>query len=285
MLKRALASNRVKNIKMLSKSDGYLPGYEAGKALNIRVLGPVIEPDAQNKPRLRWFGDAGKTKNGHSIIIMLKYKNVRAFLGGDLNSESENFLLEHYTGSTLPPDAEINEKTIKEARKYFESDVCKSCHHGSSDFTSLLLKAINPIATVISSGDNEPYSHPRADALGTIGKFSRGGRPLIFSTELARSPNENIKSTRELKEELEKTEIKDTMSEEKKKKTREARNDLINKIGRSIAVYGAINVRTDGNDVMIAQKIEKPLRKDKEWDIYMLKRQADGELQYQSKYR
>ena len=51
------------------------------------------------------------------------------------------------------------------------------------------LKQVKPLATVISSGDNENYSHPRADAIGCAGKYSRGVRPKVYSTELARSIN------------------------------------------------------------------------------------------------
>ncbi|MCB9514343.1 MAG: hypothetical protein H6694_08530, partial [Candidatus Latescibacteria bacterium] len=69
----------------------------------------------------------------------------------------------------------------------FQVDVAKSCHHGSADFTVDFMRRVNPFATVISSGDNESYSHPRADALGCAGRYSRGSRPKVFSTELARS--------------------------------------------------------------------------------------------------
>src|SRR5687767_14023600 len=38
------------------------------------------------------------------------------------------------------------------------------------------------------------YSHPRPDAVGAFGKFGRGDRPLIFSTELARSTRDLVLS-------------------------------------------------------------------------------------------
>src|SRR5690606_24647517 len=71
----------------------------------------------------------------------------------------------------------------------FEVDVAKSCHHGASEFTVEFMKCVNPFATVISSGDNESYAHPRADAIGCAGKYTKSERPLVFSTELARSIN------------------------------------------------------------------------------------------------
>jgi beta-lactamase superfamily II metal-dependent hydrolase len=284
MIKKALDSGRVGDIRWLSANDGYLPGYEANNSLSIQVLGPVSEPDAQNHPRLRWYGDIGKTKNGNSIVLKIKYNNVRIIVGGDLNSESETFLLGHYTGMSSPPKAGEKEQFIESARRVFESDIYKSCHHGSSDFSSSILEAINPVATVISSGDNEPYSHPRADALGTLGKFSRGNHPLIFSTELARSAKETLKSRDDLKNEMEKCVETEGMTPEQIDKARVAREEIYKKVGRSIAVYGAINLRTDGNNVVVAQRIEEPRGNDKEWDIYTLKRQPDGGLQYESKY-
>jgi len=286
MLKKVLDSGRVGDIEMLSTDDKYLPGYESGKALSIQVLGPVPQTH-QGKLYLRWLGNVGKTKNGNSIMLRIKYNDVSVLLGGDLNSEAEYYLLNHYTGMQSPPETDEEEKYIEKARKSFESDVGKSCHHGSSDFTEFLLQSINPAATVISSGDNESYSHPRADALGTIGRFSRGIRPLIFSTELARSTKENIKNPYTLREEAKKLgkEVAEAESREEKQKAQEALNNLISKIDRSIAVYGAINLRTDGRDVVIAQKIENPRQLDKKWDIYVLKRQKDGQLQYQSKYK
>jgi beta-lactamase superfamily II metal-dependent hydrolase len=287
MLKKALESGRMGNIQMLSTIDGYLPGYGLTDPLHIQVLGPVPEQDKQGKLRLRWFGDVGKTKNGNSIVLRIGYKNVSVLLGSDLNSEAEYYLLSHYTGLISPPEPKNENRYIELARKSFESDVEKSCHHGSSDFTEFLLQAVNPAATVISSGDDEPYSHPRADALGTIGRFSRGSRPLIFSTELARSTKENIKHPYELKKEAKKLaeDVIEAKSEKAKQKAQEALNTLINKIDRSIAVYGAINLRTDGNDIVIAQKIESPRRNDKKWDIYVLKRQKNNWLQYDSKYK
>jgi hypothetical protein len=73
-----------------------------------------------------------------------------------------------------------------------------------------------------------PDSHPRADALGGAGRHSRGERPLVFSTELARS----------------------------------------NRSADDIH-YGLINLRTDGDQMMLAQMLEKRRGTDL-WDAYVL---------------
>ena len=280
LLKTASESGRVGDIRMLCAEDRFLPGYEDDKKLVIRVLGPVPESDQAGRRLLRWFGDEGKTKNGHSVVLKLEYGDVKIMLGGDLNVPAENHLLPHYTG--LNPDPETSqerETLIGKARETFEADVAKACHHGSADFTNHYLQAVNPIATVISSGDNEPHSHPRPDALGASGKSGRGERPLIFSTELARSAKETISHPQTLR-----AEIKDLFSLREKTEEEEVRvrldpkiQKLLEKIERTVTVYGLINLRTDGDRVLLAQKLEKPAPRGG-WDIYSLGPDEDGRL-------
>jgi hypothetical protein len=57
----------------------------------------------------------------------------------------------------------------------------------------------------------------------------------------------------------------------------------VNTIQRSIGTYGAVNVRSDGERVAIAYKIETTTRKDKLWDIYTLEPE-DGVLRFKSKH-
>jgi len=137
----------------------------------IEFLGPVPIP-VDGTLAYRWFGDEAPTINGHSLVLKVTYGQSRMLLGGDLNSRAEDWLMDHYGGNNP-----------------FEVEVAKSCHHGSSDFEVEFMKRVSPFATVISSGDNESHAHPRADAIGCAGRYSRGIRPKVFSTELARSIN------------------------------------------------------------------------------------------------
>jgi hypothetical protein len=158
-------------------------------------------------------------------------------------------------------------------------DVTKACHHGSHHFSETFLQALNPIATVISSGDGEGYSHPRPDALGAFGKFGRGVRPLIFSTELARSTKEftNVFDYFDkLKKFEEAIDLADTTAKKRKieKQMQESKD-------RNVAVYGMITLRTDGEKVVLAQKIEAPTKLSVKWDIHELHFNEDlGELEY-----
>ena len=217
-----------------------------GRISSLDVIGPVSQK-VNGKDALPVFDkDKGKTKNGNSVILMLTVGKLRILLGGDLNSFAEDYLLQQYSKIGVPGirkrlvDKNIDEVTrkglinqmanaIKLSGSTIGADIAKSCHHGSNDLTTEFLKAVNPIATVISSGDNEAYCHPRPDTLGIIGKHSRGESPLIFCTELSRSTREfvNVTSSSLPKERI-----------------------------KAVTVYGMINIRADVDKAIIATKLE-----------------------------
>jgi beta-lactamase superfamily II metal-dependent hydrolase len=289
LLFNALQSGRVGEIRALSSDDQHVPGFgpDNGSGVVIEVLGPVLDKASNGKPLLRWFKDVGKTKNGHSVVLRLLYRNVSILLGGDLNTPSEHHLLEKHTNYPVPPKTEAaSDAILQGARKVFRSDVAKACHHGSADFTDLFIQAIDPIVTVISSGDNEPHAHPRADSLGAVGRWGRGRRPLVFSTELARSAPEMISHPSILRDQIRTAQKKvaEAAEGEPRKKAEAALDKVLQTIERSVAVFGAINLRTDGTRIVMAQKIELPRALDKKWDIYCLEPDQNGVLRYVSKF-
>jgi beta-lactamase superfamily II metal-dependent hydrolase len=172
-LEEAQNQGRIRNnIRRLTNEDGTLVNKVInGITFKIEILGPV-RTQKNGDWYFEWFKDSSHTRNGHSIVMRVEYGDVSLLFGGDLNSYAEDHLLNHYEGDNP-----------------FRVEVAKSCHHGSSDFTIDFLRKVRPFATVISSGDNESYAHPRADTLGSAGKYSRGSRPKVYSTELARSIN------------------------------------------------------------------------------------------------
>jgi beta-lactamase superfamily II metal-dependent hydrolase len=170
-LKKAATEKRINKVRRLKAGDSPINETIEGNNFKIEALAPFTEK-INNKLSFLYWTDEGVTINGHSIVLKITFGQRTLLLGGDLNSQSENYLMGKYAG-TNP----------------FEVDVAKACHHGSSDFTTDFMQLINPYATVISSGDNEGFSHPRADAIGCAGKYSKGTRPLVYSTELARSVN------------------------------------------------------------------------------------------------
>lgn len=178
-------------LQRLHYAIGDLPGT-AGLNYAVKILGPVLEK-WNNKPALRYLDTAGEksmagpslTRNGQSVVLRIDYEKVRILLTGDLNFRSHALLLKYIAPSE------------------FSCHVAKACHHGAEDISSTFLQAMSPWATMFSSGDNETYAHPRARALGLAGRFGNvrtGSKtsylgleeekhiaPLIYSTELSRS--------------------------------------------------------------------------------------------------
>ena len=302
-------NRRFPDIAMLSTAHGeisggrsYLPGFAPGNAKEcvIEVVGPVVEPAADGTPRLRTFAgepaartdkmDSGKTKNGHSVLLRLVYRDVSLLFGGDLNSPAECFLMTLAAGGGFVEPATADDATRAAVRQAvgdrFGADVVKACHHGSADFTDLFLSGISPAATVISSGDEETHAHPRCDTLGAIGLHGRGERPLIFSTELSRSTLEFTRredtpwyQAAKLRGKLsgvtapaERTALETEIArlEEDEKKT-------------NVTVYGSINLRSDGRKIVLAYMLEKPSNS-RRWDVYPLEKDmVSGRLTYLEK--
>ena len=168
-VKKAAGENRLAKTKRLAAGDTAVSKTIENKKFKIEILGPFTEKIG-GRHRFIYWQDEGKTINGHSLVLKITFGERAFLLGGDLNTDSELYLMQQYKNANP-----------------FMVDVAKSCHHGSSDFTEAFMQQVNPFATVISSGDNESFSHPRADAVGCAGKYARGSRPLVYSTELARS--------------------------------------------------------------------------------------------------
>ncbi len=264
VMRHALENPNIADILMLStvhgvKEDGrvWMPGFAPsdGRAYAIEVLGPVAEPDAHGRPRLRKLGDYGETKNGHSVLLRLHYGKFRVLFGGDLNDKAEKFLLAHYAGlSSFPPvGSTAYAGMIESAAKWFRAEIMKTCHHGSEKVTDAFLDTVFPAAFVISSGDEEGHVHPRPDLLGRLGKRGRGETPVILSTELQRS-------TRENEEGRDVAELENRVRDLNDKTSKEDRAKIIEDIGKlggsNVTVYGAIYLKTDGERLMTAFRIE-----------------------------
>ena len=134
-------------------------------SVDVEIVGPVLEP---NGTSLKWFKNKSHTINGHSLVFRLSYNYVRTFFSGDLNIEGSKHILSA-PGASLAVNAHV----------------FKAPHHGSHEFSMDLLKDIQPMITVISSGEVPDHGHPRANFLGAIGKAGRTDENLIFSTALA----------------------------------------------------------------------------------------------------
>jgi beta-lactamase superfamily II metal-dependent hydrolase len=286
----ALTNGRVKSVDMLSATassgtQSWMPGFAPSdnSELTIEVLGPVLESDAAGTPRLRWFGDQigstgkdeGKTKNGHSVLLRLRYREFTLLFGGDLNRPAEDFLLRHYGG--IPVSSPL-EAAVSGARARLRCDVMKSCHHGSADVTDAFLQAVDPFAFVVSSGDDESHVHPRPDLLGRLGRHGRGQAPLILCTEI-------LRSTRELEDQtqLKRMDQLDALIENPATPATDrtafrAERAAIRKAlaRRNVEIYGAITLRTDGKQLVVAFRLERERegKSPKRWQTYAFRHDA-----------
>jgi len=239
------------NVKRLSFKNKYLPGYlPSATKPSIRVLGPILE-NFDGKQGLRKLGSDSKSVNGHSIILRVDYGDARILLTGDLNRKSQKLLK-----SYLPDDD-------------FKTDVVKGCHHGSEDVDVEFISAVAARATVISSGDNEDYAHPRPILMGASARYGRESfdeennvmAPLLYSTELARSVK--LSYAKKVKVDCDKnpnTPMKSLKPSAVKVNATSRANDYRNLQYMPMSVdliYGLVNIRTDGKEILCATMEEK----------------------------
>lgn len=228
--------------RRLSHLDRFLPGYEgADGGTRIRVLGPIAESLQTGQLGLRWLGNESVTRNGHSIVLRVDHGQARVLLTGDLNEASQRLLLSHHDSAE------------------FNADVAKGCHHGSDDIDLRFVRATMARATVVSSGDNEDYAHPRPRVLGASARYGREAKgakgellpPLIYSTELARSVR--LSDAAAVRERVQgSATIRADGAEIKAVGAKERFERLAWVPIATDLVYGLINVRTDGAHVLCA---------------------------------
>lgn len=285
LIHAAIQNPKIDRFEMLSTAHGtqenercYMPGFAPsdGRGYTIEVLGPVVETNSGGEPRLRKIGDYGKTKNGHSVLLRLVYDRFSIFFGGDLNKPAEEFLIRKYTGQENLPagPGPAYDAVVTTARERFRSEVMKTCHHGATDVTDIFLDSVNPACFIISSGDQEGHVHPRPDLLGRLGRFGRGASPVLLSTELQRSTREaespeEVEKLIDLIDKLADSPTENRVKEAKKRIELLARNN--------VDVYGAIYVKTDGERLITAFKLEtdSPTKK---WFYFEYRINAVGTL-------
>ena len=198
--------------------------------VDIEVLGPVTE-QVNGKPALRFFNSsASHTINGHSVVLRLGHGNVHFLLGGDLNTHAEEHLREH-----VEQDPTLT----------LRAEVLKVPHHGSHEYEQAFLNEVNPVVSIVSSGDeraSKDYVHPRANLMAALGRASRGPEPLVFVTELAAffayrgpiQPETHRKKNDGNLENLPAGQLKPFF------------------FAHERLVFGAVRVRTDGERVLVA---------------------------------
>jgi beta-lactamase superfamily II metal-dependent hydrolase len=286
VMRGALENPNIADFAMLStehgvKQDGrtWMPGFAPAdnRGYQIEVMGPVAEAAAAGGHRLRKIGSYGETKNGHSVLLRLHYRRFKILFGGDLNDKAEKFLLTHYSGRERFPRSgtDAYREMIAEASNWFRAEIMKVCHHGSEKVTDAFIETVEPAAFVISSGDEEGHVHPRPDLLGRLGRLGRGDRPVILSTELQRSTREQ--EDREMVAELT-NRIRDFQQNPTDSRRDRIVADIETLGGSNVTVYGTIYLKTDGERLITAFRIETG-SEIKKWFTFEYVMTDDGDLE------
>ena len=309
LLLEASRNNKGVEFHGINVQDRFLDKFDQQNELRVHILGPVTESGTLNgvaRECLPRLGDEDDTRNGHSVMLKLEIGMLRVILAGEPNIQSGNYLLRHYCGTDravsmlekivedLGSESDLLdseeqaelisakntlEEVIAKGRDIFETDVLKVCNHGSHHLSGTFLSCLNAIATIVSGGDNETYAHPRPDALGAFGKYGRGARPLIFSTACARTTEEFFDGCRYHRELEHYQSAIDQASpgadRDKLKREMELYRD------RSVAQYGMITLRSDGEKAIIAQKLAVAGGNDNKWDIHEMEYNPNsGQFEY-----
>ncbi len=96
----------------------------------------------------------GTNENDRELIIKVTLKDVSFLFPGDVEAESEKYLVENYC-------QQIN------------SDILKVPHHGSATSSSeQFLSCVSPRIAVISSGRNNRYNHPDEDVVANYNQIT-----------------------------------------------------------------------------------------------------------------
>lgn len=101
-----------------------------------------------------------KEANNNSIVIMMRYGQIKCLFTGDIEKEVEKILIHHYS---------------------LESTLIKIPHHGADTSSSDdFIKAVNPKIGILSVGKHNSFNHPSMEVI----KKYKGQNTKILRTDI-----------------------------------------------------------------------------------------------------
>lgn len=120
------------------------------KDVEVRILSPLE-------------GVAHKDLNDASVVCRVKYGETAAMLTGDAEAHAERRMLDAFP------------------RAYFEAQILKLGHHGSStSCCDAFLQAVKPEIAIASLGEDNTYGHPHQEILEAMEAYGI----LLYRTDL-----------------------------------------------------------------------------------------------------
>ncbi len=237
-------------VEVLGPITESIGGESALQFLGNPPKGPKVGHEIFNVTEGEFKGhSASHTINGHSVVLRLTYGGFSFLLPGDLNDQAGRILTRAHS----------------EGKSDLTAEVLKVPHHGSADFSSAFFKAVSPIVSIISSGDESPqkeFIHPRATTVGALGHYSRVSEPLVFCTELVAFFQRIGWSYKD----------KEQCSEIGPGPVK--LDDTCNRFyGFKRAAYGMVKIRTDGERLVVSTNSGKDNLK----EVYAYQRNEQGE--------
>ncbi len=140
-----------------------ITNLELEEEASFRFLWPPIEGSGEKNDLISYVED----QNEYSAVFDLQLKGHYFLFTGDINQTTEGIILQRLQGKQ-PMD---NEPEGGPYRNKAQSSWMKAAHHGSKHSSGeQWMSYWKPDYTVISSGENNRYGHPHADALHRIQK-------------------------------------------------------------------------------------------------------------------
>ena len=134
-------------VEVVSVHQGYR--LDLGSGVMAEVLNP--RPKASNQ-----------SPNNGALVLRLSYGSISFLLTADIESETESLLA---AGNTA-----------------IKSTVLKAAHHGSNtSSTAGFIDAVDPVAVLISVGENNSFGHPNEEALSRL--LSQTGGENLYRTD------------------------------------------------------------------------------------------------------
>ncbi|MCX2742763.1 hypothetical protein OO013_02735 [Mangrovivirga sp. M17] len=251
IFRNALEHNKNLKFYPINNKTEFLNGYDSENTINDEKFNiQILSPLADNSMRLN-----------QAIRLKITYGNAQILLGGESDKEDSQEFIDYYSDS--------------DKSSCLKADVVSAGPLNKKLFDKSLIEAADSRVIIFSTGGDESNFNSVDDITESLGEKIKDLNIPVVTTDLAHAKAEfNKEKKKYIFDRLEKIkQVDDEIENEENKdklKTLEAIKIKARKeIDSMITKYGMINLRTDGERLVIARELDEP-EKDTKWKIYSL---------------